>query len=468
MCNDTSVSVDLCDASFCQYSLEGVKLNSQAQFKGWQTAGDASVANPSILNTTLNLTVANLNSHYSGVVNLSLTIVVPGVYVTLECPGGEIRLSGSLDCQNQVTRLRLCSSTTCQYSIAGVNSNPLGTSFNGWVASGDANVSNPTQLNTTLTLTMPNPTAQYSGVVNLTFKAIQVPVTIHTFVTYALGSEYANVTICTSASSCPYRNLPNGATAYLDLNTTDEFIANLVSGNYKVMQWDSNVGAESTTFGNPTQIDIASAGTVSLILSASNQFWAGYANSPTSSTGSVSAVSATFKVPLINVETYDGSGVWVGIGGIGAPLWQAGIAWKNGVIRAFWEATPTSTGPKVVYDMSMSITAEDIISVNLTTRNGVSYATIDDKTTGAVWSVGYKFTPNTQSAEWILEPKYTTNATNFQLGQNVTFTDLMVNSLSPTLEGCFYAMSYPVPGNQKIWPGLLSASSGGSLMFTIY
>lgn len=474
ICNDTSVSVDLCDAPFCQYSMEGVKLSPQTSFTGWQATGDASVANPSVLNTTLNLTVANVNSHYSGVVNLS--IVVPGVYVSLGCTGGEILLNGSLFCRNaQVTNLLLCDAPACQYSMVGVNSNPQGTTFTGWETYGDVTLSNPFSINTTLTLTMPSLSSRYTAVVNLSLKTIQqttpVQVTIHTFVAYAMGSAYASVTICSSSSIspiCPFRNLPNGAVASLTSNKTYEIVANT---SFSVEQWDSNAGRVSTATGTTTSIYITSAGIISLIVEGDSG-WAGYVNSPASSTGSFTVVSTEFTVPSINSVAYDGTGIWVGIGGFGSgtPLWQAGIEWDNGIIRAFREATSASTGAKVVYNAAMSIQSGNIIRVTVSTKNGVSYATVLDETSGVAWSVSYDFAPNTQSAEWIVEPKFNTisSKSNSNFGQTVTFTDLLVNSFSPTLQGCFFATIAPLLGNQRLWTGALSEAPGGTLYFTVY
>lgn len=469
MCNDTSVSLDLCDITFCQYSLEGVQLTSQTSFTRWQVSGTASVANPSALNTTLNLTVANVDSHYSGVVNLSLA--VPGVYVSLGCAGGEIFLNGSMVCKHsEVNHSRLCEAPICQYSKVGVDPNPQSTRFTGWETSGDAYESNPFLINTSLSLTMPDPKSQYSGIVNLSLKTDQqttpVQVTIHTFVPYAAGSSYASVTICTSSLICPLSNLPNGAVVSLSTNTTYKLVAN---SSYSVEQWDSNAGNVSHYPSSTTPIYITSSGAISLIVEGSKT-WAGYMNSPIVSAVSFSMASVTFHVPYIGSAAFSGIGVWLGIGGFGGALWQAGIESDNGTIRAFWEARSISSGQrKLVVDGAMTINPTDAMLVTVSTSNGVSYATVKDLTTDVAWSVNYQFTPNTQSAEWIVEPHFNPNSSNptFGPGQYVEFENLRVDSSSPTLEGCFFA-PYALIGDLKIWPGALSEASGGSLYFTVY
>lgn len=352
--------------------------------------------------------------------------------------------------------------------MVGKNLYPQTSQFTGWQSYGDANVTNPFSLTTTLILHAPNPTLHYSGVVNLSLRTPSqihsVTVTIHTFVDYGTGTGFANVTICTSSSSCPYSGLGNQGRVSLQSNTTYEFTGHPVSG-FSVKQWTTNTGSIANSTLVTAQIYVQYTGIVSLIIQGDASA-AGYFNAPQMSGQPISSASAYITVPVINNTNFDGDAVWVGIGGFGLnlSLWQAGFEVINGSIQAFWEGVPSNGNSTPVSNSTMIISPGNVLLVTVSTSAGTSYATVSNLNNSEVWKISSAFTPSTTSADWMVEPYA---PTPFGAGQPVLFQSLEVNLALASLEGCYLATYHPIFHKAPFYPSLLNEGPSGNIFFTI-
>lgn len=121
-------------------------------------------------------------------------------------------------------------------------------------------------------------------------------------------------------------------------------------------------------------------------------------------------------------------GIWLGLGGTGSNLWQAGVivSISPGVLGGY---TTSITGvyedilsqgtpaPYVTAPSSFAPSIGDTIYVAVSSASGVSNWSLDDLTNGDSWSGSISFTAGTNSAEWIVEaPQYTIlyGAVNFR------------------------------------------------------
>jgi hypothetical protein len=395
-------------------------------------------------------------------------LIAPGDHVLFGCTGGQILLNGSLVCDNGAVSLDIRGSAFCEYSVVGKNLNPQAQQFTGWQSNGDANVTNPFSLNATLILHAPNPTVQYAGEVNLSLRTPSqihlVDITIHSFVNWITAADFANVTICSSPTYCPFTNLRNGATVNLQSNTTYEFNGYPSSG-YHVKQWTTNSGSIANSTLSTAQIYVQTSGIVSLIVQGEG-LGAGYFNAPPMSSQTIFSASADIIVPHLNNSNYDDDSVWVGIGGFGisSSLWQAGFEVANGNIVAFWEAKPANSSGSIVPNSTMTIVPGNVLLVSVSTFGGTSNATVTNLNTSEVWKISDKFTPSTVSADWIVEPK---SIAPFGLGQTVLFESLNVNQAPPSLEGCFVAAFSTVGSHHVLLPTLLNEGVGDEVYFSV-
>ena len=396
-------------------------------------------------------------------------MIAPGDYVLLGCNGGQILLNGSLVCNNGAVSLDLCRSAFCEYSMTGKNLHPQSQQFTGWQSYGDASVTNPFSMNTTLSLQAPSSAVHYSGAVNLSLptptQTYTVPITIHAFVDVPTATTFASVTICSSPTSCPFKQLQDGATVQLNLRTVYAF-SGYPSAGYKVNDWTTDAGTISNYTLSTAQIYVQSSGVVSLVVTGEGGGAGYFADSPGSSQ-TVFSASAQIIVPYLNNNNFDGDSVWVGIGGFGSglSLWQAGFEVANGNILAFWEAIPANANGPIVPNSTMSIVPGNVLLVSVTSSAGISNATITNLNNSEVWRITDRFTPSTTSADWIVEPK-AINA--FGAGQTVLFESLDVNLAAITLQGCFLAAYIHLTNRLVLYPSLLYEGAGNEVYFSVY
>jgi hypothetical protein len=213
----------------------------------------------------------------------------------------------------------------------------------------------------------------------------------------------------------------NGAVVYLLIGSVNSISPSGVSSGSKFLQWETDCGPIGSTSSSSTTFTSNSNGDLVLVLqTTSGSNWAGYVES-TASGNSITSLEGSFVIPSFNsyvtgVYTAGTSkeivGFWGGIGGFfGSYLWQAGIAWMVNssssapVLVAWWEPYPQSVqylwGETSFLGLTAGANIEIMLSVS--TSTGYSSATIDNLNTGNSFTISYKFTPNVQSGEWILE-----------------------------------------------------------------
>lgn len=241
----------------------------------------------------------------------------------------------------------------------------------------------------------------------------------------------------------------NGNATVLQSGIAVPVSANVVGGGYSFGYWESYVGnfsnfkSPSTTF---TPFSVTTVGTLAMILNdtgLSGEFWSGYIANR--AVPYVSCVGGTYyNVPPTTYvgggyPTTDVNSIWVGIGGVEGTdyLWQAGIlvtytgAIGGGGNQLYWQpfteaATgapnqgPTWTGPS-----STSFPSELIISV-CTAPRGQDTAEIEAyyaSTHIGIWwnETTSGFTPDTNTAEWIVEDPTVSGGSRAPLGAFAPF-----------------------------------------------
>ncbi|MHB1955697.1 MAG: hypothetical protein ACYCOU_18325 [Sulfobacillus sp.] len=401
--------------------------------------------------------------------------LAPEDYVGLSCTGGEIKLNGTVVCDNQGQQppVPLCGSSFCNYTLTGIDLNPQATVFTGWNVGGTAQVACGDCLTTNLELVVPNPQVTSSGVVTLSLQSQtqprpQVSVTVHAFVDYVTGTAQAKVSICNSANAC--LTYSNGQVASLTVDASYNFTA---VTNLSPFQWTSTAGNISNGGLGSTSIYISSAGTVALIVILDSN-WAGFIYTPPTSNLGVTSVSVQFRVPSIESPSYEGLGIWVGIGGTSlaagsqSNLWQAGI-YVNGTstgawIDAFWEEF-NGTGTHFLQQnlTSMHISPGDLVNITVTSSNGISTATIDDLTPQKSMTTTQHYQATTTTGEWIEEPHGLVSGGTIQ---RLTFTFLEIDGGSPSLVGCYLGTKVLLQVHQTWIPSQL-VEVGGQISFSI-
>ncbi len=202
--------------------------------------------------------------------------------------------------------------------------------------------------------------------------------------------------------------LSNGQTIMLIASTTYAIQAVSLASSYGFFQWETNSGSINNYESPSTSLNTGySNGILTLVLNASANPWSGFAQS-----GSVQSVTGEFYVPS---ASYVGGnpnlfGIWVGIGGFsGTNLWQSGVAISVSssgaeTVTAFYETWVDGQNIPPVYNNTFQISPGDLLKISVAYSNGVCSFSISDLSTKTAWSGNsVSFTPNTQSAEWILE-----------------------------------------------------------------
>ncbi|MEM3698073.1 MAG: G1 family glutamic endopeptidase [Candidatus Bathyarchaeia archaeon] len=144
--------------------------------------------------------------------------------------------------------------------------------------------------------------------------------------------------------------------------------------------------------------------------------WAGYFVKSDLTTKAITSITGEWIQPAFNVpEGASYQATWVGIGGIGTRLLQAGIAelklWKTfsdkPAMMPFW-MTVDEKG-KGLYWIDFLHTADpgDIISTSITEDSltpGLWHIRVEDRTKSWVFLANVKFDPDQTTAEWVHEP----------------------------------------------------------------
>ncbi len=287
----------------------------------------------------------------------------------------------------------------------------------------------------------------------------------------------------------------NGQVAALQADVPVSVSAQGVYGAYSFGYWESDVGSfgspksSSTTF---TPVSGNAMGTLALIIDyvgISNGPWAGYITN--NAVSGISCVSGEFyNVPA---TTYVGSGkpmndvnsIWVGIGGVGnSPLWQGGInvfnigAFGGGSSANYWVpfAQGWESSSSEVYSSSGSqstnfmqglyiavCTSNTVNTVRVEAYYGSTFPTIWWNASCSESSSGNcsGFSPNTYTAEWILEaPTNTGTGSLYPLGDFAQFglinpswtlngvqtTEFLGPLAYVTLEDTTHTTQYVTPG----------------------
>lgn len=199
--------------------------------------------------------------------------------------------------------------------------------------------------------------------------------------------------------------LSNGQTIMLIASSSYTIQAVSIASPYSFFQWETNSGSINNYESPTTTLNTGySNGILTLVLNAASNNWAGFVQS-----GSVQSATGEFYVPSASYVggTPNLFGLWVGIGGNGGTnLWQAGIAVEVSDLNVesiipFYEDWPQQSSG--IYNQSFSISAGDLVQVWVNYSNGFSTFSIVDYTNHHAWKNGIPYTPNTQTAEWILE-----------------------------------------------------------------
>ena len=199
----------------------------------------------------------------------------------------------------------------------------------------------------------------------------------------------------------------NGQTVTLDTSSTHEIQAISIASDYSFFQWETSSGSIDNYGASQTYLNTGtSSGILSLVLNntAITNAWAGFVQS-----GNASEVTGEFYIPS---ATYISGGtdpnvigIWTGIGGFQTNyLWQAGVAVNvssigSEIITPWYEAVPA--GP--VYNNNIHFNPNDLVQVWTNYSNGISTFEIIDHTTGQQWGKSISFTPDSNTAEWIVE-----------------------------------------------------------------
>lgn len=253
------------------------------------------------------------------------------------------------------------------------------------------------------------------------------------------------------ASTQSYLGLPTGTVTFLIFNSTAQIdlagtyysngqSASLYLGfnyaismvnsrnHYRFFEWVANSGNfgggnQNTSTTESTSFTRSSSGSLVLVVHKiwayyQENHWAGYIESSLNSIYALRETSISFIVPSSSYTAGGGTGtedvaIWVGLGGYYGSLWQAGVliqyndSTSNAWIRIFFEFVPAGgvgSGPQFLSPWSPS--PNDILNVSISYNpsTGYSHASFYDWSTGQSWVAPRQLvTPNTQTAEWIVE-----------------------------------------------------------------
>ena len=187
---------------------------------------------------------------------------------------------------------------------------------------------------------------------------------------------------------------------FSDGTTTDDTTLNnytlvLTGGAWRISsdtQPSANIPPSATPGGPPATVG------------STSRNWSGYV----ASSGTFTAVSATWTVPTVSASTSGTSAradaTWVGIGGATTTdLVQAGTqaTVTNGVVQySAW----VETLPQASCDVSLAVTAGDKVTVSLAQQTaGTWNITIQNTTSGDVYNGAVTDASSVSSAEWIEE-----------------------------------------------------------------
>ncbi len=265
--------------------------------------------------------------------------------------------------------------------------------------------------------------------------------------------------------------------------------SNVASG-YSFFEWEETGGEFGGTSNSWT---IASTTTfypdvsyceLALILNATDPqvspfigSWSGYVESGTA----FARVSATFAVQSVSYI----SGVknnshpqefvlqWVGIGGLlgTAALWQIGLIYmvnsstSKEQVQGFYETTGGSSGNTGFVFVPFHTYPGDTVTAVVTYSNGICRGYLNDSTTGSKFSTSnIEFSPNTQTADWVVEDPQTCGVFGCLINQYVIpqFGSMSFGSISSTAG----TLVGPVV---VLWTWVeWSLSSGGNLIQYMY
>lgn len=262
-----------------------------------------------------------------------------------------------------------------------------------------------------------------------------------------------------------------------------------VSGSYSFQQWLVTGGSvscstcSSTTF---TAASSATTGSLAMVLHwspSAGGAWGGYI-----ATGSqISSVSGTFTVPSFSyVGIYpivDEVGYWVGIGGVGNALWQAGLVeTANGLggttIDVFYEAVSGSGGSggsvgPVLFTFAGGISEGAQIIVDLSVSSSTSYYSVGywNYVNLVWWNGSVSFKPDQSYVEWVGEAPIASDGDQYVLPDvaSVTFTNPLVDGSGSYI---LPLTSITLDDDSSAWSGvtdqyLTPSSISGNSQFTL-
>lgn len=207
-----------------------------------------------------------------------------------------------------------------------------------------------------------------------------------------------------------YNSGGNGATFTLNPYSSYQISINSINSGYKFFQWETNAGYVNNPESSSTTLNTGgSSGTLSLVLNDTSSVvtssWAGFVQS-----GSISTVTGEFYVPS---ATYVNGGpnvvdIWVGIEGFGTTeLWQGGIeidVSSIGVETVTPWYTDYSANPLPQYVNGVQVNPGDLLQLWTNYSAGTSTFKILDRSNGqSSGTIAVSYTPNTGTAEWIVE-----------------------------------------------------------------
>lgn len=152
--------------------------------------------------------------------------------------------------------------------------------------------------------------------------------------------------------------------------------------------------------------------------------WSGIADTG----GSFSSIAGSWTVPTLSRGGY--VGMWIGFGGVSGNLLQIGVqghaAGSNAVYQAFWEEVP---GAQTILS-SVSIHAGDSVSasINNAGTNLWTLSLSDSTSSTSESAMNVSYTPDTSTAEWIVEDPACSVKTHIALCPFASFSPVTFSS----------------------------------------